>query len=432
MKFSAGLILGTAALAAASPSSFLQRPLQFVSSPATDSLDDVINDSPFLSFHRGLVQIESISGNENRVGHFVADFLEAHNFTVVKQPVTGGDGQVRFNIFARRASSHPRVLLTSHIDTVPPFIPYSLDRVESGAPSSEQGSSAADLRISGRGTVDAKGSVAAQVFAALEVLDEDPDAPLGLLFVVDEEVGGKGMRVFSESSLNPAPSAFHTVIFGEPTDLALVAGHKGILGFEVVATGHAAHSGYPWLGQSAISAILPALSRIDRLGNIPAAEGGLPSSPKYGRTTVNIGRVDAGVAANVVPAAARADVAVRLAAGTPDEAREIVRRAVHDATDGSEAVYADFSTRSEGYPPQDLDTDVAGFEITTVNYGTDVPNLQLHDRADGGRVRRYLYGPGSIHVAHGDNEALTVRELEEAVRGYRKLIQAALDRNESV
>ncbi|PLB46954.1 putative carboxypeptidase [Aspergillus steynii IBT 23096] len=427
MLFPSSLLLATAALAAASPSpNFPQTPLQFFSSsPSTaDSLDEVINDSPFLSFHRDLVQIESISGNENRIGYFVADFLGAHNFSVVKQPVTGGDGQVRFNIFAHRTSSHPQVLLTSHIDTVPPFIPYSLDRIDSDS------SSTATVRISGRGTVDAKGSVAAQVFAALEVLDEDPEAPLGLLFVVDEEVGGKGMRVFSESSLNPSPSAFHTVIFGEPTDLALVAGHKGMLGFELVATGHAAHSGYPWLGQSAISAILPALSRVDRLGDIPAAKGGLPASPKYGRTTVNIGRVEAGVAANVVPASGRADVAVRLAAGTPDEAREIVRRAVRDATDGSEAVYADFSTRSEGYPPQDLDTDVAGFEVTTVNYGTDVPNLQIHDRADGSRVRRYLYGPGSIHVAHGDNEAITVAELEEAVRGYRKLIEAALDRSE--
>jgi acetylornithine deacetylase len=73
---------------------------------------------------------------------------------------------------------------------------------------------------------------------------------------------------------------------------------------------------------------------------------------------------------------------------------------------------------------------VAGFNVTTVNYGTDVPNLQLHDRPDG-KVKRYLYGPGTIHVAHGDNEALTVAQLEEAVRGYKKLIQAALDRSTS-
>ncbi|GAB1195360.1 hypothetical protein APSETT444_004618 [Aspergillus pseudonomiae] len=423
-------LLLSAALTAASPHpAFPQSPLGVptTSSPSTgtfNSAEEVINASPFLSFHRDIVQIESISSNEHNVGEFIADFLRARNFTVIKQVVISSsqtENQERFNIFAYPSSNTPEVLITSHIDTVPPFIPYSLhtDSTTDNDPST--------IRISGRGSVDAKGSVAAQVFAALDVLEQNPSAPLGLLFVVGEETGGDGMRAFSESPLNPAPSSFHTVIFGEPTELALVSGHKGMLGFEIVANGHAAHSGYPWLGRSAISAVLPALSRVDQLGNIPADKGGLPSSPKYGNTTVNIGRVNAGVAANVVPATARADVAVRLAAGTPDEARDIVGRAVRDATDGNPDVYADFSTRTEGYPPQDLDTDVEGFNVTTVNYGTDVPNLQIHEREDG-PVRRYLYGPGSIHVAHGDNEAITVGDLQEAVRGYRKLIEAALQR----
>ncbi|KAE8163183.1 putative carboxypeptidase [Aspergillus tamarii] len=423
-------LLLSAALTAASPHpAFPQSPLGVptTSSPSTgtfNSAEEVINASPFLSFHRDIVQIESISSNEHNVGEFIANFLRARNFTVIKQAVTSSsrtESQERFNIFAYPSSNTPEILLTSHIDTVPPFIPYSLDT------DSTTDNDPSTIRISGRGSVDAKGSVAAQIFAALDVLEQNPSAPLGLLFVVGEETGGDGMRAFSESSLNPAPSAFHTVIFGEPTELALVSGHKGMLGFEIVAKGHAAHSGYPWLGRSAISAVLPALSRVDQLGNIPADKGGLPSSSKYGNTTVNIGRVEAGVAANVVPAIARADVAVRLAAGTPDEARDIVRRAVRDATDGNPGVYAEFSTRSEGYPPQDLDTDVDGFDITTVNYGTDVPNLQIHEREDG-PVRRYLYGPGSIHVAHGDNEAITVGDLQEAVRGYRKLIEAALQR----
>ncbi|KAE8138018.1 putative carboxypeptidase [Aspergillus pseudotamarii] len=425
-------LLLSAALTAASPHpAFPQSPLGVpttsTSSPLTgtfNSAEEVINASPFLSFHRDIVQIESISSNEHNVGEFIANFLRARNFTVIKQAVTSSsqaENQERFNIFAYPSSNTPEILLTSHIDTVPPFIPYSLDT------DSTADKDPSTIRISGRGSVDAKGSVAAQIFAALDVLEQNPSAPLGLLFVVGEETGGDGMRAFSESSLNPAPSAFHTVIFGEPTELALVSGHKGMLGFEIVAKGHAAHSGYPWLGRSAISAVLPALSRVDQLGNIPADKGGLPSSPKYGNTTVNIGRVEAGVAANVVPAIARADVAVRLAAGTPDEARDIVRRAVRDATDGNPDVYAEFSTRSEGYPPQDLDTDVDGFDITTVNYGTDVPNLQIHEREDG-PVRRYLYGPGSIHVAHGDNEAITVGDLQEAVHGYRKLIEAASQR----
>jgi acetylornithine deacetylase len=387
-----------------------------------DSPDDVINASQLLSFHRDIVQIESITGNEHRVGSFVTRFLESRGFTVVKQDLPSSRANPsgnRFNIYAHPANNpSPRVLLTSHIDTVPPFIPYSLDHDSTADPNS--------IRISGRGTVDAKASVAAQAFAALDTLQENPDSPLGLLFVVGEETGGDGMKHFSESGLNTSPPTFDTVIFGEPTELALASGHKGMLGFEVVAKGQAAHSGYPWLGRSAVSAVLPALSRLDKLGDIPADEGGLPSSPKFGATTVNIGRIDAGVATNVVPASARADVAVRLAAGTPDEARGLIRRAVRDATGGDEDVYVDFSTHLEAYSPQDLDADVAGFDTTTVNYGTDVPNLKI--RGDG--VKRYLYGPGSIHVAHGDHEAITVGQLEESVRGYRRLIAAADGRSD--
>ncbi|KAJ5536871.1 hypothetical protein N7513_010057 [Penicillium frequentans] len=442
MQLSLYLAAATAVtVAQASPHpSHWQQPLQETSlspaQPASPShelsnIEDVISSSPLLSFHRDLIGIESISGNEHDVGLFVAEFLESKNFTVVKQEVAPvkqkqtndhkAAHKQRYNIYAYPSSlgELPSILLTSHIDTVPPFIPYSTSEPKShySALDSE------DILIAGRGSVDAKASVAAQIFATLETLHENPDAKLGLLFVVGEEIGGDGMQTFSSSDLNK-DSAYHTVIFGEPTELALVSGHKGMLGFEVLAHGKAAHSGYPWLGHSAISAIIPALAVVDKLGDIPASEGGLPSSPKYGRTTLNIGTVNAGVATNVVPAKARADIAVRLAAGTPEEAREIITRAVANATRDVEAeVVVDFSQHSESYPPQDIDTDVPGFKVIPVNYGTDLPNLKVKEG-----VKRYLYGPGSIFVAHGDNEALTVRDMHDAVNGYKKLIDAALER----
>lgn len=425
------------------PAQGQQRPLGSSSSPSQGSVAyfngqpgvmDAISNDPLLSLHRDLVGIESISGNEHDVGIFLADYLEARNFTVVKQevpPVDKKDGEgddsdapkTRYNIYAYPSSQleAPSVLVTSHIDTVPPFIPYSVHQPQTQKSDSQLNLD--DLVLAGRGTVDAKGSVAAQICAVLDTLEKNPDAKLGLLFVVGEEIGGDGMKVFSDSKLN-SDSAYHTVIFGEPTEAALVSGHKGMLGFEVLAHGKAAHSGYPWLGKSAVSGILPALTRVDKLGKIPASEGGLPSSPKYGETTLNIGVVRAGVATNVVPASARADVSVRLAAGTPDEAREIIRRAVADATSDVDAdVEVDFTTHRESYSPQDLDTDVPGFGVIPVNYGTDVPNLQVRSG-----VKRYLYGPGSIFVAHGDNEGLAVRELKGAVDGYKKLLEAALDK----
>ncbi|KAJ5408351.1 carboxypeptidase [Penicillium cosmopolitanum] len=393
------------------------------------SIDSIISNDPLLSFHRDLVEIESISGNEHNVGIFVAEYLESKNFTVIKQevePVKKDDDndddnerpKTRYNIYAYPSgySSPPSILVTSHIDTVPPFIPYSVHK----DPSSD---GISNLQIAGRGSVDAKGSVAAQVFAVLETLSETPTANIALLFVVGEEIGGDGMKTFSDSSLN-TKSAYHTVIFGEPTEASLVSGHKGMLGFKVFAHGKAAHSGYPWLGESAVSSILPALLRVDKLGKIPVSEGGLPASPKYGPTTLNVGVVRAGVATNVVPAEAMADVSVRLAAGTPEEARDIIKKAVADATVDAEAeVVVDFDSHRESYSPQDLDTDVDGFKVIPVNYGTDVPNLKVRDG-----VKRYLYGPGSIFVAHGDNEALTVRDIRDAVTGFKVLIRAALDR----
>ncbi|KAJ5095123.1 Peptidase M20 [Penicillium argentinense] len=418
------LIFSLASLARVALPSVLQQPLSGELSAETDStktsLDRIIVSSPLLSFHRDIVRISSISDHERNVGEFVLDFLSAHNFTVEKQIVQSESESQdeRFNIYAYIGENrHPDILLTSHIDTVPPFIPYSLH-----APAGK-GSKfhRADLLIAGRGTVDAKGSVAAIVFAALETLNEAPDASIGLLFDVGEENSGAGMKHFSDSDLNPSPASFHTIIFGEPTELSLVAGHKGTFGFKVIAEGKAAHSGYPWLGKSAISSILPVLSLLDTLEDVPPEQGGLLRSDVLGNSTLNIGVVNGGVAGNVVPAHVEASVKVRLAAGNPSNTEDIVKKAVKNFTTDS-GVSVVFE---RGSSPQLFDTDVGGFNVITVNYGTDAASLKIHDREDR-KVRRYLYGPGSIHVAHGDDEAITVGELEEAVQGYKRLISAAL------
>lgn len=236
------------------------------------------------------------------------------------------------------------------------------------------------------------------------------------------------MTAFSKSPYNhPSVVKFQNIIFGEPTEGKLVAGHKGALGFTIKAEGRAAHSGYPWLGVNAISALMPLANYIAELGNIPESEGGLPSSSKYGNTTVNLATIDGGVAANVVPKDAQAQFMVRLSAGPPENALEIVKRAVSRFTsssayrDAHPNVTVSLEFTSYGKSPVDLDVDVPGFDVITVNYGTDIPALDTHGRP----VKRYLYGPGSIKMAHGDNEALSVGELEAGVFGYRKLIDAA-------
>ena len=393
------------------------------------SLSDVIAQSPLLTLHRALCEVKSVIGNELAVGELLVSFLEAHNFTVFTQNVPlPNSTQDRFNIYAipdvSKYDPHsfdatrkylPKVLLTSHIDTVPPHIPYSLS-----APKSSK--SRKDILISGRGTVDDKACVAAQIQTVMELLADPPSSmlpsDLALLFVVGEEGRGDGMRHFSNSDLyHQSNGDYKAILFGEPTELKLAEGHKGIAMLHIDAQGKAAHSGYPWLGRSANSMILPALMVLDKLGDIAVEEGGLPRSEKFGNSTVNVGYMTGGLAANVVPEHAHADVSFRLAGGTLDEVKHIILKAIH-AADPDDELDLDLGL---GYGPITLDADVDGFETITVNYGTDVPNLNV---AEG--VKRYLYGPGSILVAHGANEGLTVGDMEEAVKGYKKLVMHAL------
>ena len=431
-------LLGALSLAAAFSCSFAYEPLfshdllnqgEHRTLRDDTSLSDVIAGSPLLTLHKALCEVESVTGNELAVGKLLVSFLESHNFTVFTQSVPMPNRtQDRFNIYAvpdvskfdqhfdASSKSLPKVLLTSHIDTVPPHIPYSLS-----VPKSRK--SRKDILISGRGTVDDKACVAAQIQTAIELLADPPSemlpSDLALLFVVGEETSGDGMKHFSDSDLYHKSNAeFKAILFGEPTELKLAEGHKGIAMLHIDAQGKAAHSGYPWLGRSANSMILPTLMVLDKLGDIAEEDGGLPRSEKLGKSTVNIGFMAGGVAANVVPEHAHADVTFRLAGGTLEKVKLIILNAIH-AADPEDQLNLDLGL---GYGPITLDADVDGFETITVNYGTDVPNLKV---AEG--VKRYLYGPGSILVAHAANEGLTVGDMEEAVKGYKKLVMHALE-----
>ncbi|KAH0547856.1 hypothetical protein GP486_008403, partial [Trichoglossum hirsutum] len=284
---------------------------------------DPIGVSPILSLHRSLVSIESISGNENAVGNWLLDYLRKQGFTVEKQCVSmekmpvvkekqKNTVECRFNVLAYMGESRrTRTLITSHLDVVPPYLPYKVHGHE----------------IYGRGSVDAKGSVASQIRAVEELREagEISEGDVALLFVVGEEkkdanrdrhlVGGDGMR-----EANGLGLSWETVIFGEPTELKLASGHKGIVEFTLSAQGRASHSGYPELGINANSLILPALLALDKLD--------LPSSESLGKSTLNIGRIEGGVAGNVVPAFAKARGSVRVAAKTPDYVKDLMIKAV--------------------------------------------------------------------------------------------------------
>ncbi|KAG5356140.1 Peptidase M20 domain-containing protein [Yarrowia sp. B02] len=372
MKLSSVIFLGLSALAAAD-----QRILAIpddVELPQND-------DSALLNLHKQLIDIPSISLNESHVSEFLAEHLRGLNYHVELL----GEKE-RPNIYAYKGEKDAsKVLLTSHIDTVPPYIPYSLK----------------GDRIYGRGAVDAKSCVAAQITAVEELLKDGEVQPedVALLYVVGEEISGNGgMRVVNDL----LKKQWNTAIFGEPTELKLGVGHKGFGTIRITVKGKASHSGYPELGISANEILVDALYEL--------SHSTLPKSPLLGPSTLNIGQMHGGIAANIVPADANAVVTIRIAA---DE--EEVQKVVSSVLEKYEHLTFTFDSR----PPQLLDYKVDGFESIVLAYSTDVPYLT-------GDFKKYLYGPGSIHVAHAPDEYVTVQDLEASVEGYKKLVKLAL------
>jgi acetylornithine deacetylase len=294
---------------------------------------EISSTSPLLKLHKDLIEHESISGNEYDVGKYLISYLKDQNFTVETQEVGPYQGSTkpRENIYAYICKQRKtKVLVSSHIDTVPPFWPYERTGDE----------------IWGRGSVDAKGSVATQIIAVEELLAAGKldEGDVALLFVVGEEVSGDGMKKANDLSLS-----WESVIFGEPTELKLASGHKGTMGLEIVAKGKAGHSGYPELGKSATAMLVTALNLV--------LNAELPSSEKYGNTTLNIGRMEGGVAANVIAENASAKLAIRVADGSPADIEKLLLDTLQQADEELDVTF------NGGYGPVYIDSDVPGKRV---------------------------------------------------------------------
>ncbi|KAF5858340.1 hypothetical protein ETB97_004576 [Aspergillus alliaceus] len=341
------------------------------------------SDDTVISLLTSLIQTTSTSEHEQEIARFLDTHLTNLGYTVERLPIA--KDSTRENVYAYLGTQRKtRVCLTSHMDTVPPYIPL---RIEGST-------------IYGRGACDDKGPMAAQICALEQLRAEGvaSEGDVGLLFVVGEEKGGPGMLAANNQELS-----FEGVIFAEPTEGKLVTGHKGHLVFEVIGEGKACHSGYPQRGVNANIALVEALNDLTKTE--------LPSSSLLGPSTFNIGKIEGGVSYNVVPETSKALCAVRVATDM-DGIKKIVSGTVGRHTN----VRLEFKFE---YPETLLDHDVEGFETAPVSYGTDVPRLK-------GDHKKYLYGPGSILVAHGDNEQIEIGELVEGVRAYKKLVKHLL------
>jgi acetylornithine deacetylase len=317
---------------------------------------------------RNLVDIDSTTGKEREAGLWLAQLLRDRGYIVELQPVT----DARFNIYAHLGTP-PRVALSTHFDCVPPFFP---SREERGL-------------VFGRGSCDAKGILAAQI-AAAEQLRAMGETRIGLLFVVGEERGSDGARVANEH----APAGVKYLINGEPTDNRLGAATRGVLRVRLRAAGRAAHSAFPELGDSAIDKLLDALMVIRGLQ--------LPEDPLLGRTHYTVGVIDGGVAPNVVSPHASAELLFRIVGDGSDVRNQL------GVVDGLVTI-----DQVLDIPAVRMHT-VPGFESAVFPYTTDVPLLTRWGLP-------LLVGPGSIHVAHTDEEHIAIDELRQAVDLYASL-----------
>ena len=320
-----------------------------------------------------LLAIQSPTGGEGAAVDFVARWLVTRGWNVTVQEVSPGRG----NVWASRRGGG--VALSTHLDTVPPWIPPRLN----------------GDRLYGRGACDAKG-IAAAMLCAADRLVAAGEERVDLLLVVGEEKGSDGAR-----AANHLPTTSRWLVNGEPTESRLASGAKGSLRAHIRTRGREAHSAYPQLGKSAILPMLALLPTLEKLA--------LPRDPVLGETTVNIGTIRGGTEANIIPALAEAELMFRLVSDVGPVKAAVERWAEEG---GAEVEFG--ST----IPAQRFHT-IEGFEVEPVAYTSDIPLLDRWGTP-------LLFGPGSIHVAHTPDEHIAVSELRASVDAYERIIRSLL------
>ena len=346
-------------------------------------MSDPVNGNPVdpIRLTRELCEIESTTYHEGAVGDFLADFLIRRGWDVektpVEQPLENVGGGPRWNVYAGTTGETPDLVFSTHMDTVPPYIPFSED----------------DEFLYGRGVSDAKGILAAQV-AAAEVLRAE-GFRVGVLFESGEERDSAGAK-----AANKAPKGSRFLINGEPTDNRVAVASKGALRVSLKAIGKMAHSAYPELGDSAVHKMVKLLDKLLRID--------WPVDEFAGDTTVNIGQISGGHAPNVIADEAEAQVLIRLVGSS-----EPVRAAVLEAAKGLADVAFTLDLAFVRLRA------VEGLPTMVAKFATDIPQLTNWGTP-------LLLGPGSIHVAHTPFEKLAKKELLESVELYVKVAKQLL------
>jgi acetylornithine deacetylase len=319
-----------------------------------------------------LMSIPSLTGGEVEIGIFLTEILYDRRYRVEKQFLIPN----RFNVLA--FAGRPRVILCTHMDTVPPMLPVTED----------------EFWLYGRGACDTKGIIASMLEAGDRLRAQGVDN-FGFLFVVGEEGDGSGAKLANTLSWE---SEF--VVVGEPTRNKMAVAQKGTLMIDLAVTGRSAHSGYPEEGVSAITGLWKILEEC------AAADWG--NDPVLGKGAVNIGTFNGGQACNVIPGYATASLMIRTV-----EPRDLVEQRLRNIVGDRAEV-----TVVGGADPHRMHV-VEGFETMVASFGSDVPYL-------GNLGKPLMIGPGSILDAHTAQEKISKAEMVEGAAIYERLVKKLL------
>lgn len=377
-----------------------------------------------------MLQIDSTSGRERELADFLADRLltskcrlERFDVESMRGDAPEGCGCPQNLLFSW---GKPRVLFCTHLDTVPPYIPPHVIPSERShvIPSEQSERGNLPATIQGRGTCDAKGQIFAMYEACLELERRGYDG-FGLLLLAGEETGSFGAKAFRDAH----PGA-EWVVVGEPTDNHMASAAKGTKSFEVTFTGEAFHSGYPQYGSSAVLMFNDFVNALRSIG--------FPHDPVLGDTTWNIGKLISDNPQNILSDRLTCRVYFRTTFESDDMVCNIMKNIAGpqarlrfgrpQVQDGSDIVAKDVAPWQKamsvvafgGDSPTKFET-LDGFPVKPVAFGSDAPQLT-------NCPRKILYGPGSILVAHRDDEQIALSDLEKAMQNYIEIYEALADR----
>lgn len=326
-----------------------------------------------------MLSIDSTSSKEKGFADFLEKEFGSGKCTVSRFEV--GDGTVNLLLSWGR----PYIVFCSHLDTVPPYIPPTVEK------------EADDIIVRGRGSCDAKGQIFSMYCACRELEARGYDG-FGLLLLAGEETGSFGAKSFRDAH----PGGDY-VIVGEPTDGKMVSASKGTKSFRITIKGKSFHSGYPQYGESAVEKF------VDFMNRLRATE--FPEDPLLGKTTWNVGKLSSDNPQNILSP----QVSFRLYFRTTFESDTLV-----SSTIGSWAG-EDIQVEALGGDTPMHYLTLEGFETATVSFGSDAPQLSNFSE-------KILCGPGSILVAHTQDEFIKVSDIRTAADNYVRMFELLRER----